>query len=117
MRSPVAIYTQTNASGNLASEYVGQMFSCSVIASFTDVAAAGTLKMQASNDLGSSNGSFTNQFVPTVWVDIAGAAATSAAGASIIIPKFDICYQYIRLVWTKTGGAGTYTVKLNMLGA
>lgn len=93
----------TSNSGTVDSSY---MTSVSAQAFFTDGAAAGTLKLQMSNDHAN----------PTNWNDITGATVTVAAGATSAIPKIDICCQWIRAVWTSTGGAGTFTANLKTLG-
>ncbi len=116
MRSVVTNYNQTNATANLSAQDVSNSFSCSAIANFSDAAAAGTLKFQASNDKNAAMVAFGQPIIPAHWVDIAGESVVVVAGATIIIPKFDICYQSIRLVWTRTAGAGTINVNLSILG-
>lgn len=72
--------------------------------------AAGTLKLQASND------DPMNATTPVNWNDVTGASvATSGAGA-FLIPKTDLCYQYIRFVYTNTG-TGTLSARCKALGA
>ena len=73
-------------------------------------AGAGTLKMQASNDQPSDNSQ------PTNWVDITGATVTVAGAGAYMIPKTEICYQYVRFVYTNTG-TGTIKVITKALGA
>src|ERR1051326_4982637 len=85
-----------------------QMEAASVQVYFSDAAAAGTLKVQVSNDHWGA-GNLPEPFTPTHWNDLSGASVTVAAGATSLIPRFDVCYQWIRLVWTSTGGAGTMT--------
>lgn len=73
-----------------------------------DGAATGTIKLQASNDLGNPQ----NNFVPTNWVDIPSATVTLAS-AKGLIPKTEICYNWIRYVQT---GAGAGNVVINVFG-
>lgn len=72
-------------------------------ASFTDDAAAGTLKIQASNIVnpGASD-----------WVDVPDATASVASGVLTMTPILDtpFCYKWLRVVFTHSGGAGTLTV-------
>lgn len=73
--------------------------------------AAGTLKMQASNDDPvASNG------VPTNWSDIPSATIVVTGAGAFLIPKTELCYQYVRLVYTNTG-TGTISVIFKALGA
>jgi hypothetical protein len=78
----------------------------SAVVTFSDVAAAGTLKLQASNE----------QKSPVVWVDIPAATVTVAAGATSLLPRSLLCFMWVRAVWTSTGGAGTFTVNLKASG-
>lgn len=93
-----------------------------VIAISVQAVSTGTptsvLKIQASNDSpvgkpGVSSGVFT----PTNWTDIASATVSIGAAGTFLIPKTDLCYEFIRLVLTGTGGAtGTTTVNIKVLG-
>jgi len=116
MRNAVIIQTQVIASTNLAAIPLQQKFSVSAIATFTVNDAAGTLKIQVSND--APVGQQPEYYTPsaTSWVDLAGATVTVASGAVAIIPKTDVCYQYMRLVWTRSGGTGSFTVNTNVQG-
>lgn len=58
----------------------------------------GTLSLQASLD-------------QTTWTDIAGATAAVAAAGSSLFNVSDLTYPYMRLVYTKTSGTGSLTVK------
>ena len=73
-------------------------------------AAAGTLKMQASND------DFPNSTPPVNWSDVAGVSVVVSGAGAFLIPKTDICYQWIRFVYTNTG-TGTISLVLKAQGA
>lgn len=106
------VNAQTNATTNFPAITADQLYVASFIASFSDGAAAGTLKVQGSNDPNGA-GVFID-WVPTNWVDVPSATVTVAAGAtSLIAPIANMCYRWLRLVWTRTGGAGTLTVNIN----
>jgi hypothetical protein len=95
--SPVSIAIGSNNS-----------FNATVQATFTDAAAAGTLKLQSSND----------PINPTHWNDITGASIAVAAGATVTTPGVanHLCYPFIRAVFTRTAGAGTITAYLQTTG-
>ena len=81
-----------------------QMLYASIVVLMTG-ASTGTLKVQVSNDLMPQPASSP---VPTNWVDLAGISVVMTANSTFIIPKFDVCYGYMRLVYTKNNGsAGT----------
>lgn len=83
-----------------------QMVSASFQFATADLTAAGTVKIQMSNDNPAPSGnSINNQFIPTNWSDIPNATSTIVAGVGpgIVIPN--MCFRYVRAVFTRTGGA------------
>lgn len=80
-----------------------------VSASFTvingDLTAAGTLKLQCSNEYTTGT--------PTEWNDIPNATSSiaSGVGSAILVPN--MCFAYIRAVYTRSGG-GSSTIRVNM---
>lgn len=108
---------EPNVAGPTNSDAVSAdtMVYVSVQVVFTDVAAAGTLKLQASNDVKDTSNP-GKQFVPTNWNDITGASVVVAAGATSLIPQLLVSYRWIRAVWTRTGGAGTFTASIKSSG-
>lgn len=80
------------------------------------VAAAGTVKVQGSND--TIQGKRADA-VPTNWSDIPGATAVMTAGIAPMIVLSNVACQYMRVVWTRTAGVvdETITVKANSVGA
>lgn len=116
MRNAVIQQNQNNTSANLTAIPLQQKYSFSVIATFSDGSAAGTLKVQISNDAPPFSGLQPEQFVPTNWVDLASATVSVASGGTVVIPKTDISYQYMRLVWTRSAGSGTFLVNTNVQG-
>ncbi len=97
----------TNATTESAAIRAEFITSISAQAWFSDNAAAGNVKFQASNDPVS----------PTHWNDVPSTAQTVAAGATTLIPNTLCCYEWVRVVWTRTGGGGTFTVRVKSLGA
>jgi hypothetical protein len=74
--------------------------------------AAATVKIQASNDNPVSG---TGQ-APTNWTDIASASATVSGAGTALIPKTDLCYQWIRVSVSSSSGAGNLQVNVKVIG-
>lgn len=85
------------------------LFYCSVQITTTG-SGAGTLSIQASNDE-----SHAANFVPVNFSDIPSATITVTGAGAFLIPKTDLCYQWVRLVYTNTG-TGTISVVFKALG-
>ena len=86
------------------------LFYCSVQIATTG-SAGGTLVLQASND-----DSEAANFTPTNWSNIPGATVSVTGAGAFLIPKTDLCYQWVRLIYTNTG-SGTISVVFKALGA
>jgi hypothetical protein len=71
---------------------------------------AGTLVIQASND-----DPTVFPFTPVNWTAIPSATVTTSGAGAYLIPKTDLCYEYVRLVYTNTG-TGTMSVVFKALG-
>lgn len=80
---------------------------------FGDASAAGTVKVQMSNDLASCTAQ-PGDFVVTNWSDIPGATSTVVAGVAPPISLANMAFRWIRVVFTRTSG-GSSTVTVNML--
>jgi hypothetical protein len=92
-----------------------ELFNITAIGTFSDSGAAGTLSLEGSND--PANGALIPNFVPTNWVTIPGATASVASGATtLLVPTNPICYNWIRVLWAKSAGAGTVTVAVAAQG-
>lgn len=89
-----------------------QLVSVSFQALFADTAAAGTVKIQASNDIPPA-GNIPNNFVPTHWSDVASATSTVVAGVAPIILIPQISFRWLRVSFTATT-VGTSTMSVNM---
>lgn len=88
-----------------------QLISASFHGYFGDGSAAGTIKIQASNDI--DNSGYLQAFTVVNWVDIPNATATVAAGAPALITLTQISYRWMRVVYTRASGGST-TVAVNM---
>lgn len=110
------ILNATNASTEFSAIPTGQIYSATFIAVFTDDSAAGTLKIQASNDQCPS-GNLPSGWVPINWVDVPDATVTIESGETSMVPMpLSISYQWIRLVWARSDGAGTISIFINAQG-
>lgn len=88
----------------------GQVVSASFHCYFGDTNAAGTFKLQASNDV--CNFDYTQQqanFTVTNWVDVPSQSAAIVAGASALLTIANNAYKWLRAVYTSTA-TGVQTV-------
>lgn len=78
-----------------------------------------TVKIQASNDTPIGKpGQNGVPWVPTNWTDVPSATVSLSAAGSKLIPKTDLCYQFIRIVFTSSSGdTGTTAVNIKTIGA
>jgi len=104
------IPSQTAASVNGSAIIAQNLINASVQMVATG-AAAGTLKIQVSNDITTNSQSFT----PTNWTDLSGASVAVSGAGTYLIPIQNLCYEYIRVVYTNTG-TGTIAARLKCLG-
>jgi len=105
-----------DSSGSLTSGAIDaeQFYRASVIATFTDNASTGTVKLQASND--APVGGNMAPFTPTNWADIANATVSVSAGGTVAVPVTELSHRWVRVVFTRSAGAGTLTARLNAQG-
>lgn len=105
-----------NASHTGSAFWVGQVVSASFVPTTGDLSATGTLKIQASND-NPENASSPSAFTPTNWADIPSATSAIASGVGPAIVIGNMCFAYIRAVYTSaSGGTTTLVVNMNVLG-
>lgn len=90
-----------------------QLFAASFQAVFGDSTAAGTLKIQMSNDVAPTGGPGVSNFTVTNWVNIPSASSTVTAGACPPITINPSCYRWLRAVYTRSSG-GSSTINVNM---
>jgi hypothetical protein len=88
-----------------------QLVSMSAQSVFGDATAAGTVKIQASNDIDAQGP--TSSFTPTNWSDVSGASAAVVSGVADLIKIDVMSFRWIRAVYTRSGG-GSSTVRVNM---
>lgn len=106
-----AIDASTAGSQHSAPIPTSQILACSV-----QVVAVGTLtgavSIEASND--PDKNPADPSYAPTNWVAIPSATVTVSAAGQFLIPKTELCYEFIRIVYTKTTSTGTPTVTVRV---
>jgi hypothetical protein len=113
---PVNILSaNSDATRTGAAIFVGQYVAASFTCVFVDATAGGTVKIQGSNDLPVGEPS---AYTPATasWSDITSATSTIASGVGPAIVLAAMNFQYIRAVFTRTGGgASNFTVNMSAL--
>jgi hypothetical protein len=111
-----SVLSGVTATSNSAAIDASNLYSASVQIVGTG-SLAGTVKIQASNDspIGLAGHNGGTPFVPTNWTDIPGATAALSAGSSALVPTTLICYQFIRVVFTASGGTGTASATIKTI--
>jgi len=103
--SYTAIAGSTGSSLTSAPIPVSQVTQFSVIVSVTgDGTAAGTVTVQASNDVGT--GFPVTESSPSPWVTLPSVSAVVAGNGQVLIPITNVAYQFIRVVYTRSAGTG-----------
>jgi hypothetical protein len=75
----------------------------------------GTVKLQASNDFDVSGN--LSDFAPSNWSDIPSTTSSVFASArTYLVPKFDVSYNYMRVVYTQSSGSGSLKVNVKANG-
>lgn len=111
MRQAISQVLSGSAAGSITGLAfdVNQAVSASFCPATADATAAGTFKIQCSSDI------ITNGSAPTNWCDIPNATSVMVAGVAPAIVIGNMCFKYIRVVFTRTAGASTVTVNMNYL--
>jgi len=74
----------------------------------------GTVKLQVSNDPGPKTPGGPKTV--TNWTDLASATISVTAASKLILAKTEVAYQWVRVVYTASGGAsGTLNVRLKSM--
>lgn len=109
----VAVLSAVDTSSQNGSQIdANQLYQASFQSVFGDVTAAGSVKIQMSNDICRSGPEATN-FVVTNWSDIPNATSSVASGVAAPIILSTISARWLRAVYTRSGGGST-TIIVNM---
>lgn len=115
---PITIATGTSAATITGSaQYVGQGAAASFIFVTADATAAGTLKVQGSNEP-PAKGTNVELYVPSAssFADISSATSTIATGVGPAIVLANLPFQFVRVIWTRSAGASSaVTISMSML--
>jgi len=108
-----------DASGDLVSEGVSMEYQYGIsIQAVISGTAAGTLKLQGSNDFGNPSeaaGPVHGQNVVN-WSDIADSSAPVTGTGTVTWNFQGVFYKWIRVVYTATSGTGTMNIRANTKG-
>jgi len=83
------------------------LFYCSVQS--ISAGSVGTITIQCSNDNPTSGS-------PTNWSPIPGATVSVTGSGVFLIPTTQICYEWIRVVYSYSSGSGPVSVNLKTQG-
>lgn len=87
-----------------------QLISASFHVYFGDALAAGTVKIQASNDEYTAQ-YLPSEFTPTNWVDIPNQSAVITVGGSVLLTIAQMSYRWIRAIYSNTGFAAKRAIQ------
>lgn len=101
------VLNAADASTNQTSSQVDTSYIvCSSVHAVVTGTAVGTLKLQCSNDPNP----------PSNWSDVPSASVSITGAGAFLIPKQDVSYQWVRVVFTNSSGTGTITARLKSIG-
>lgn len=101
-------------SQNSSAVDASQLISSSFHFVFSDADAAGSVKIQASNDV-CADGMAPSSFAVTNWIDVPNQSATITAGSAALLTIANMSYRWVRAAFTQTT-PGTGTLRVNMFG-
>lgn len=105
-----AVSGDLTASANYKPLWLGNVVNYSIQLVFTGT-LGGNFKLQASCDKGSPNSASEAQQSSGVtnWTDVADSAFTVSAAGNVMWNVRNTGYEWVRVAWTATSGAGTLT--------
>lgn len=77
--------------------------------------ATGAAKLQASNDECPA-GNLPKNFVPANWTDIPSATVSVTGAGTFLIPKIDLSYRWVAVVYTNATNTGNVSAQFNGIG-
>lgn len=117
-RTNTIILNAGDASGSLTSSafWLDQIYVLAIQAKITG-STAGTIKLQGSADLGSTNATNPAAGAGIVtWTDIADSSTSVNGTGSVTWNYQGVGYEWIRVVYTRVSGTGSITCTVNAKG-
>jgi hypothetical protein len=113
----VVILSAPDTAGAIGSQIdSNQLISASFQAVFKDTTAAGTVVIEASNDVAPIQYTSPSTFLASNWTAIPSASASVTSGSSVMIMIPYMAYRWIRARYIYTsGGSSTITISMNAL--
>lgn len=99
--NPTVLSAADNQTTSGAAIDTNQIFGASFHMYFGDTNAAGTLKIQASNDIDNAQ-YLQGTFTPSKWVDIPNQSASITSGSAALLTLSNMAYRWVRPVYTTT---------------
>ena len=94
--------------GSLATDWfpIGNMVKFSAMSNVTgDTTAGGTVSFEVSNESSTGGGSLMS-FTPTITKSLTSPTLVVSGNGTLITSITDICYQWMRIVYTRSSGTG-----------
>lgn len=106
-----------SVSFNLTPIWLGHICNYSIQLVFTGT-PVGAFKLQASDDPGNPNGGQLPQALNvTHWSDVSGSSQSISAAGNLLYDIANCGYNFVRVVYTSTSGAGSLTsARVNLKG-
>ena len=79
-------------------------------------APTGTLKLQASSDVGTDPGTGMSNVTVSNWTDLTGTSQAISASGDHMWTLQNMGYRWVRIVYTRTSGDDTFSARLNGKG-
>lgn len=105
--APIQILTNGDLSADVYSEIIdlNQIFSYSIQAVWTGSSAAGTLKLQVSDDMAGYYGQSNSTSFVVNWSDYTGSSTTVSGPGNFLWNVTDVGYRWVRLAFIASGGS------------
>lgn len=105
-----AVSGDMSSSFNLKAVWLGHIANYAIQLVFTG-SPQGNFKLQASNDVGNPTAQTEAERQAAIvnWTDIDDSAQTISAAGNHMWTVQNAGYNWVRVVWTQTGGSGTLT--------
>src|ERR1019366_9962307 len=104
-----AVPATTNV--NSVAQWSDKIIRASFMVFSTNAGDTGNIQLQTSNDF--PVGLPANQFQPSHWTNL-GSPVVIVGGGTAMVTYQELCYEYLRIVFTSTNGAATGFITVRM---